>query len=141
MRNPGDEPLVPKGEIIFYDTKGVEVASIPVNPNNIEIPPGGEQVFQGHVPLDGLFGKYKAFLSVEYGTQNKASLQDTAFFYAVPLTTLLIVLGVFFFAVMLLSLYLHKRYFDDSDDGSEFLPLHIKDTPSVPHHHDINLRT
>lgn len=142
MRNPGDEPLVPQGEIIFYNSKGTEVGSTLVNPNSIVIPPGGEQEFQGTVPIEGLFGKYKAFLSVEYGTQNRASLQDTAFFYAIPLRTLIIVLTIILVCVLFFSLYLHRRYYgSEDDDGSELLPLHIKDTASDPLHHDVDLRS
>lgn len=142
MRNPGDEPLVPHGEIIFYDSKGVEVGTTAVNPDNVVIPPGGEHEFQGTVPISGLFGKYKAFLSVEYGTQNRASLQDTAFFYAIPLRTLIIVLSLVLVCMLFVSLYLHRRYFGtEDDDGSEPLPLHIKDTASDPLHHDIDLRS
>jgi hypothetical protein len=141
VRNPGDEPLIPKGEVIFYDAKGKEVGSLPVNTENIEIPPGGEHTFVGAVPTEGLFGKYKAFLSLEYGKGTVASVQDTAFFYVVPLTTLLGIFAVFAILVIIISIYVHRKYFDDAvDDGSELLPVHVRETNSDPLHHDIDLR-
>jgi hypothetical protein len=141
IKNPGDEALVPSGEIIFYDKRGVEVASLPVNPDKVAINSGGEHTFDVTVPSDGLFGKYKAFLSVEYGTAQLASVQDTAFFYVLPLRATLIGVGIFLIIVVLISLYVHRRYFDDNvEDGSELLPVHIRDTASDPLHHDIDLR-
>jgi hypothetical protein len=141
VRNPGDEPLIPKGEVIFYDSTGKEIGALPVNTENVEIPAGGEHTFAGAVPADGLFGKYKAFLSVEYGKGNVASVQDTTFFYVFPIKTTLIIVGVLSVIVIILSLYVHKRYFDEGvDDGSELLPVHIREADSDPQHHDIDLR-
>jgi len=142
VRNPGEVTLIPEGEVILYDAKGREVGSLPVNPDKVEIPPGGEHTFVGTVPLQGLFGKYKAFLDVEYGTALVASVQDTAFFYAVPIPFLLSLLGVLFFIVILVSWHIHRKYFDDEgDDGSDALHFHVRSTHSEPVHHDINLRS
>ena len=142
VRNPGDEALVPTGDIIFYDTTGKEVAALPVNPDSISIPPGAEQTFEVSVPIEGLFGKYKAFLSVEYGTGNIASVHDTTFFYVFPLKTLLSMLGILCVVVVLSSVYIHRAYFSEgADDGSEFLPVHVRDSVSDSQHHDIDLRS
>ncbi len=141
VKNPGDEALIPQGEVIFYDSKGKEVGALPVNPDKVEIAAGGEHTFEASVPADGLFGKYKAFLSVEYGKGNIASVQDTTFFYIFPIKTLLIVFGILAVIVVFMSLYIHRKYFDDvSDDGSEFLPVHVREVASDPQHHDIDLR-
>jgi hypothetical protein len=141
IKNPGEETLIPHGEVIFYDSRGREVGTIPVNPEKIAIAPGEEYTFDAGVPADGLFGKYKAFLSVEYGTQNIASVQDTTFFYILPMKTILIILGMLLIVVISVSLYVHRRYFDEViDDGSELLPVHVRDTSSDPLHHDIDLR-
>lgn len=141
IKNPGDESLVPYGEVIFYDSRGVEVGATPVNPEKLVIGPGEEKVFESGVPTDGMFGKYKAFLNVEYGVQNIASIQDTTFFYVFPLRTLLIMFGTLIVIVLVLSLYIHRKYFDEVvDDGSELLPVHVRDSESDPLHHDIDLR-
>ncbi len=78
---------------------------------------------------------------MEYGNAERASVQDTSFFYVFPLKTLLVILGTLTLVVILLSIYIHKRYFDvDSFDDSEYIPVHIRDTASDPKHHDIDLK-
>lgn len=140
FRNPGDETLVPSGEIILYDKTGKEVGSLPVNSDSVSIPPGGEQTFTTAVPVAGMFGKYKAFLSVEYGNTQRASLQDTSFFYVFPLRTILIILAVLVVCTVLIGWYVHKKYFDGSDtDDSDRLTVHVRDAQSEPKHHDIDL--
>jgi len=141
IKNPGDEILTPTGEIIFYDKRGVEVGSLPVNPEKLLIGPGEEKSFAATVPTEGLFGKYKAFLSVEYGTANLASVQDTAFFYVLPLRTIIIMLGLILIFVIVISFHVHRKYFDEGDnDDSDTLPLHVREKVSDPLHHDIDLR-
>ncbi len=141
FKNPGDEVLVPQGEIILYDGTGKEVGTMPVNSENVSISPGGEYTFTGTVPVAGLFGKYKAFLSVEYGSTQRASLQDTSFFYVFPLKVLLILLGAFVLCVALIAWFVHKKYFDDDEliDDSERLMVHVRDSVSEPKHHDVDL--
>lgn len=141
FKNPGDEVLIPQGEIILYDSTGKEVATMPVNSENVSISPGGEYTFTGAVPIAGLFGKYKAFLSVEYGSTQRASLQDTSFFYVFPLKMLLILLAVFVLLVAMIAWYVHRKYFDDDElvDDSERLTVHVRDTESEPKHHDVDL--
>jgi hypothetical protein len=142
VTNPGDTPLVPSGEVIFYDSKGREVGALPVNPDNETVNPGEERVFNASVPIEGLFGKYKAFLTVEYGSGNVASVNDTAFYYVLPIRTLLVSVLVLSIIVIIASFYVHRRYFDDAiDDGSEFVPLRVRDSQSDPLHHDIDLRS
>lgn len=140
FKNPGDSPLVPKGEIIFYDNTGEEVGAIEVNKDNLSIPPGGEHVFAEPVPTDGLFGKYKAFLSVEYGTSQKASVQDTSFFYVFPLKGIIVTLIVLIIIVGVLSWYFHKRYFDEDIDDSERLVVHVRETQSEAKEHDVIIK-
>lgn len=140
FKNPGDETVVPKGEIIVYDTSGKEVAAIPVNTENKAIAPGEEYAFTTEMPIDGLFGKYKAFLSVEYGDSQRASVQDTSFFYAIPLKKLAIIIGVLMMLVGIGAWHLHRKYLDtDEDDDSEHLTVHLRDTTSEARHHDIDL--
>jgi hypothetical protein len=139
--NPGDETLVPKGEIILYDNSGKEVGMLPVNNENVAIPPGGEHTFTAMVPTDGLFGKYKAFLSVEYGATQRGSVQDTNFFFIFPLKTLIIITIFIMLLVSLGAWFVHKKYLDDTDvDDSERLVFRIKDTPSEAKEHDVVLK-
>ncbi len=138
--NPGDEAIVPEGEIILFDSAGKEVGAIPVNTDRAIINPGEEYSFTAQVPIDGLFGKYKAFLAVEYGSKQRAALQDTSFFYVFPTKMILIVLLIAIITVALLASYLHKRYFDTKIDDSERLTVHVRDTEREPKHHDIDLK-
>lgn len=139
--NPGDETVIPTGEVILYDMKGEEVGAIPVNTEQVSIPPGGEHTFNATVPVDGLLGKYKAFLSVQYGSAQTASLQDTSYFYIFPIRSLMITFGVFALIVCLIAWYLHKKYFDNDDAhaDSEYLTVHVRDTKSEPKEHDLHL--
>ncbi len=140
VRNPGDEVLVPTGEIIFYNNRGEEIGSTTVNPDALSIQPGEEHVFTAPVPTAGLFGKYKAFLDMEYGIQNRATIQDTSFFYVFPIKTILILFGVLAIVVVVIALFVHRRYFDDELlDDSDSIPLRIRETSSDPKHHDIDL--
>lgn len=138
--NPGDETLIPQGEIIFYNAKGNEVGSVPINDASVSIAPGGEHVFATEVPTDGLFGKYKAFLSVEYGNSQKSAIQDTSFFYVLPLKVVLIILAFLILLTAVGAWYVHKKYFDEDIDDSDHLHFHVKDSPSESKDHDINLK-
>ena len=142
INNPSQETLVPKGEIIVYDTHGVEVASIPVNPDNISINPGENHEFATVVPTESLFGKYKAFLDVEYGDTQHASIQDTTFFYVIPFNRFLPYIGILFCLIAVGAFFVHKKYYgiDTHDDGSDFVHVHVRETVSEPKHHDIDLK-
>lgn len=140
VQNPGEEPLIPKGEIIFYNNRGVEVGTVPVNTDNVTIAPGDEKQFTAEVPTEGLFGKYKAFLSVEYGAE-LASVQDTAFFYVFPLKKVIPVFIILLIVVAVFSFFVHRKYYGDGDDdGSELLHVHVREGVSEGVHHDINLK-
>lgn len=140
FNNPSSESLVPEGEIIIYDSKGKEVGVARVNEDRVEVPPNGEHVFETKISRDGLFGKYKAFLSVEYGSTQRATVQDTSFFYAFPMKYLLILLSGLITMVIFGAWYVHKRYFDDADmDDSERLMVHVREGKRDPRHHDIDL--
>jgi len=140
FKNPGDETLVPKGEIIFYNSRGSEVGSVEINDENTTISPGGEHVFKTTVPSEGLFGKYKAFLSIEYGNKQRASIQDTSFFYVLPFKAILSILVLILLLTALGAWYIHKKYFDEDIDDSTRLTFHMKDSHSDAKDHDINLK-
>lgn len=140
IKNPGDTPLTPKGDILIYDGKGSEVAALRINEEGSTIAPGEEKEFQATVPTQGLFGKYKAFLSVEYGSGQLASLQDTAFFYVLPLKMALIIFGAMLVVFVLIALLIHRKYFNEDVDDADQLSFHIRPVYSEPLHHDIDLK-
>lgn len=141
IKNPGDEALTPQGEIIIYDSRGTEVTAVPLNAEGVAIAPGEEHTFTAPVSAQGLFGKYKAYLDVEYGTTQRASVQDTAFFYALPFKLILPIFAFVIILVIGVSMYVHKKYYDVDDDGSERIHLHVRETLSESKEHDINLTT
>lgn len=141
LSNPGTGEVVPTGEIIFSNGRGEEVASIPVNPNNETLAPGQETTYSIAAPTDDLMGKYKAFLSVDYGSAQLASVYDTAFFYVLPWQKLLIIFVIVLMFVVIIAIMVQRRSVYDTYEGDhDELPLYIKDTPSEDKEHDINLK-
>lgn len=139
FKNPGEEALIPRGEIILYDSKGKEVGALPINEEQTSIEPGAEHVFTASLPAQG-FGKYKAFLSVEYGSKQRASVQDTNFYYVFPTRSIAIILGLVALLVAVCAWYIHRRYFDDDIDDSDRLTFHIRETKSDAKDHDVVLK-
>jgi hypothetical protein len=139
--NPGDEPIVPQGEVILYNSNGNEVAALPINTEGTTIEPGAQKEFMLTIPSEGMLGKYKAYLSIAYGENGLATVQDTSFFYVFPYRIVLPLFGAVLVTVILIAFFVHRRYFDDAtDDGSEEVALHVRDGVSDALHHDINLR-
>lgn len=142
LQNPGDDPVIPRGEVIFYDNNGVEVNSIEVNKGGAVIEGGGEMSFVEEIPQDMKMGKYKAFLAIEYGEHQTASLNDTAFFYVLPLTTIAIIFAVVLMVAIGLALFVHRRYdmgVDDDDAGVADVAMYVRQTRSESKDHDIDL--
>lgn len=140
FQNPGKETLTPQGDIIIYNQRGAEVATLPVNAEGVSVPPGDTHVFTAQVPVKGLFGKYKAFLSVEYGSAQRGSVQDTSFFYVIPWKIVLVVCLVIAILAAYLAWHTHRRYFDDVDDNDhEQLLVRVRDGASDPKEHDLHI--
>ena len=143
LNNPGSADLVPKGEIIFYDSRGTEISAVPVNPDNHSLAPGQETSYTLSAPTEKMFGKYKAFLSVDYGEQNLASVYDTAYFIVAPWQKLLIIFGALMFFTILLTVLIHRRMVGDDEhhhDSVADLPLFVRNSVSDDQEHDINLK-
>lgn len=142
VENTGDTDIFPTGDILIFNHRGVEMANIPVNPSGMAVKAGETIVFTETIPTAGLVGKYKAYLSLQYGSDKRAQIQDTAFFYAVPWKKLIVLfLGLLCVAIAI-SLVVHRRYrYDDfDDDGSDYVPLHVRDGVSNALHHDIDMK-
>lgn len=145
LTNPGETPITPTGEIIISDTKGSEMASIKINEAGESLPPGAETTYSATVPTDGLLGKYKGLLTVDYGTSQIASLYDTAYFYIIPWQPLLAVFMTILVVAVVLTIVIHRRSrVDDDDDddehGAAYIPLRVRTDQSPHKDHDINLK-
>lgn len=144
LKNPGVAAVVPRGEIIVSNNRGEEVRTIPVNPEALELGANETRVHTASLDTSNLLGKYKAFLTVDYGSEQLVSVYDTVFFYVVPWRQILIFFGVISFIVILLTLIIYRRYETDEEEddehGADYIPLFIKADRSTERDHDIDLK-
>lgn len=140
IANPGAVDVIPHGDVVFYNTKGEELATVPVNTDNVPVVGKASTEYHATVPKDLPIGKYKAYLSVEYGEHLTEGIQDTVYFYILPIKQLIIIFVVVLLLAVGLTLLIYKRYDVDVDDhGAESVALYIKEGRSEEVHHDIDL--
>lgn len=142
LKNEGTKTSVPAGEIIFYNSRGEETASLPVNPNAETIEPNSEKLFELQIPFENKLGRFKANATVRYGIDGKSDIFDTLQFYMVPFN--LLIIGIVLIIVFSLCItYLLRRVFYDElhhDDESGDLPLYVRnDREHKQHEHDIHI--
>lgn len=143
LNNPGETEIIPRGEIIFYDSSGNEESSLEINPDQVEIAPGEQSQFTAMLPEALKAGKHKAFMSLEYGNDQLASLNDTTFFYVMPLSTMLMIFGGVMIFALLVTIYLYRKMHGGSHyhfDGTEDVALYLRDGESEAQEHDIDLK-
>ena len=141
VENMGDLPSAPSGEIIFYDSRGVEVDNV-VLQSNRQIAPGETTTIDAAVPLSSTLGRYKANVSLSYGNSQSASLYDTTYFYMMPWNILFMVVGAITVVSLLITLLLRRALTarHDYEDGDEVV-MYIKDGHDPqPKDHDIDLK-
>lgn len=142
VENAGDIASAPAGEIVFYDSRGVEVTAVSINEDATMVAPGEKVTLTSEVPIDKEFGRFKANISMQYGLDQKASLHDTTFFYIVPLQLLLIVFGIILFLSISIVLLLRKVFFQQkTDDTCHDVLMYVREGHEPqPKDHDINLK-
>lgn len=140
IENLGDLSSAPSGEIIFYDSRGIEVTSIPVSGD--EIKPGEKGILKATVPISDNLGRYKANLSLKYGENQTASLFDTNFFYLIPINTIVILFVIILLLCIVSVLLLRKAFaVDEVDDTFDEVAMYIKQGHEPnPKDHDIHLK-
>lgn len=84
LENVGNRSLAPHGEIRIFNRKGEEVGSVPVNPEKKSIDASAKEQLAAVWDTAGRFGKYKAFLDIEYGENQLATVNDTVYFWVFP---------------------------------------------------------
>jgi hypothetical protein len=141
LTNPGTDPVIPEGEIIIYNNRGIEVGAVALNQSKDVIAGKEEKSFTAEVPQGLGLGKYKAFLTIEYGLVQKTSINDTAFFYVVPLRQLLIIFGSILVLTALLAFIVHRRFDREPVHEGDIkeVGLYIRTSRSEPKDHDIDL--
>ena len=141
LENVGGLPITPTGEIIFYDSRGVEIAAINVNDDKKSIQANNTEKFTQTLPDVGAIGRRKALLNIEYGTSVRANLYDTTYFNVVPLIPLSITFGILLLLSILLVLYYHKRTNTQPDSAHEAVSVYVRQgTTNREYDHDINLK-
>lgn len=108
VENIGNQELKPKGEIRIYDRKGREVISIPVNAEGKTLTPDQKAQLASAWSAAQGFGKFKAFLNIDYGNNQSGKLQDTVFFWIIPWQQLLAIFVISVVAIIISALYFHR---------------------------------
>ena len=93
MENVGNRLIEPRGSIRIFNRRGEEVGSVPLNAEGEGITPENKKQLAAVWGATGRFGKYKAFLDLEYGENQLASVQDTVYFWVFPWKEILVALG------------------------------------------------
>ncbi len=142
VENLGDLPSAPSGEIIFYDSRGVEVSSIPVNTSGVSIAPGEKAILESAVPLGKELGKFKANVSLQYGENQRAALYDTTYFYMIPWPILLILFSILILVSFVITwLFRRALQTDEYDEFGDDVIMYVKDGHEPnPQEHDIDLK-
>lgn len=144
LENLGDVTATPSGEIIFFNSKGEELHSIPVNTDQLTVPPGETVTITSELPFDNELGRYKANLSLQYGQKQRALLYDSTQFFMMPLHIILLMLVIAVLVGLLVFFLLHRSlslaHHDDDEHGFD-LPFMVRDGHDAePKHHDIDLK-
>lgn len=143
LENLGEVSQTPSGEIIIYDSRGNELKSVKIETENIA--PNEKKEFSIPIPPSEHFGKNKAYLSLTYGNENLASLYDINFYYTIPKTFLIVILGVLIFIPILLTLALRRiarpKYHTVDTNEAHDLPFSVRNYHEhQTYEHDINLK-
>lgn len=142
LENVGDLPVVPAGELLFYDSRGQEVAEVSVNAAGITINPGQSETFETIVPAGLALGRHKANVRLSYGTVQRAQLMDTTFFMVFPWQLLALFFGGLLGVILLLIWWWQRTVSRESlPDEIDDVRLYVKTGVSRNEaDHDINLK-
>jgi hypothetical protein len=142
VQNNGDADSVPKGEVIFYNSRGEEVASTKVNDEGVVVPQGKTHTFVVQIPFYDKLGRFKANVKLDYGINQKGSIFDTTQFFMMPLK---LMIGLVFLIVLFSFLATHllrRAFYDelhDEDDGKTVALYVRNDREHEIKDHDIHI--
>jgi hypothetical protein len=142
VQNTGDITSVPTGEIIFYDSRGVEVSSVPINTDAAAVSPGNTITLTSEVPFNEKIGRFKANVSLKYGENQRASLFDTTYYYLMPLRLILLIFGGILIVAILIALLFRRVFMShEVDEDFQDVTMYVRDGHSQePKDHDIDLK-
>src|SRR3989344_6080883 len=145
LENTGDLPLNPTGDVIIYDSRGRELTTVSLeDESKTTIAPGEQVTYTKPLPFMNRLGKNKAYLSLEYGVQNRAALYDTNFYYSIPWFYLVIIMVLLAIVLTILVILLRRNlkrssYVEEAEpqDVPMFVGKKLKPMDSV---HALNSR-
>ncbi len=142
VENDGEVDSIPGGEIIFYNSRGEEVASVPANEAGVAAPAGGSAVLTATIPFSDELGRFKANVTLNYGTNGKSTTFDTLQFFMIPMK-MVIILGLCIALFSVFIIYLLRKVFRDElqeDEDGKDIPLYIRnDREHIDKDHDIHV--
>lgn len=141
INNPGKQAATPTGEIIFYNSRGEEVGSAPVNTEKMEVPPGESRDFSVQIPFYNELGRYKANATLSYGEDSRSTIFDTTQFFMIPWPVVIGIIVTIVFLSLIVTYLLRRSLRDElhDEDGLE-VPLHVRENREHSiKDHDIDL--
>lgn len=138
LENVGNRNIAPRGSIRIFNRNGEEVGSVPLNAQGEGITPENKKQLAAAWDATGRFGKYKAFLDLEYGEQQLASVQDTVYFWVFPWKEILFslmgigllgVIGTFIIHTRSVARPIHHTAAPMSEENMR-TPHHISSSPA-----------
>jgi len=108
LQNTGNRLVAPGGNLRIFDRRGREIAVVPVNTDRKIISPEGKELLAAAWNAEGMFGRYKAVLDLEYGGQLK-QITDTTFFWVLPWGKTLSLFTGMSVAIVVITILLHAR--------------------------------
>jgi hypothetical protein len=106
IKNIGNQPVTPSGELILYTKNGKELSSAPIAGKQIE--PNQTESFPVKIGFSGLPGRYKVKLVGEYG-ENGKDLQDIIYFLYMPTILLTVFIVLILGGLIWLTMAINKR--------------------------------
>ncbi len=141
VENLGDTPEIPKGEIVFFNSLGEELTSAPVNEAGVVVQPGEKTILSAPIPFDNELGRFKANISLQYGSKQRANIYDTTQFFMMPVHIMVVILASIVMLSFLIVWLLRRSLREPVDDThGTVLPFYVRDGHEPnPKHHDIDL--
>jgi hypothetical protein len=106
IKNEGNTYITPKGFVDIKNIFGKEVASLPINPKELQILPNTEKLLETEWQGNFAFGIYKVVFDMNYGENN--SLNFSYWFVFLNVKYLMIILILIVFVVFILPILIRK---------------------------------
>lgn len=110
LENIGNRSLAPDGEIRIFNRKGEEVASLPANAEEVSLLPEATSQLAATWDTGGQFGRYKAYLDVQYGNKQRGSVTDTIFFWVIPWKQIMLIFFTLAGLIAITAYIVYDRY-------------------------------